>query len=862
MSFLEKLRSKLYTKNEYGVVYQDPLARLTDDEVTKVAAETGIKTDVHRMCVNCQLRQLLKYKGMKIKDDETGEMTEVKNFTIPCKFVPKNMPPELVVKYQELLESGRDPEIAQKILMAAIDPVAWAELAFGFNDEEEEWHLRSYQKEQLRCTSNRIVVREGRRCLRKGTPILLKDGNWRRIEDLRPGDEVVTHRNGKPASSKVSYLFNNGIKDLYRITFDSGIQLDITSNHPLYTLYAGKRKFLDLENGLAVGQLVGTIRSTKYNDIGWSQIVDIKHIGRDRSYDIEILGDHSFVANGIVTANSGKTFIMALKILWYAFNKKISKGRNTDGELIEVGPEIMIVTPFQTQLTVIFNEMEKLLKRNGDLVNEVVKSSGASLYTKTPNFKMTFRNGTVISGFVSGVGTKSDGSGGGTMRGSTAQVIYLDEMDLITDETIEKVIKPILLSDLKGEVVLIATSTPIGKRSFFYRWCLKSPDWKEDHLPSTVLPQWHRVKKLLLADTTREGIMTELMAEFIDSEYGVFKPTHIHRARRAYRYEDVSDPIWWRDNFQIKPDSQNIIKCMGIDWNKNAGTEYVIVGYLPHLHIYAVLDAINIPASEYSGMKWKETVISLNIKWQPDYIYADEGFGMTLIEDLLVFANGLKMKPKKTNFDLETIKLTDRLKAFNFSSKVELRNPVDNSTFDKPAKEFLVENSQRLFEDSGSKGAGVIWIPEDEDVLIKQLMNYVILKTHASTGKPIYGPENSAIGDHRLDALMLALGGISIETGLYGISNLAFSGLKVDPNYDFNKERTKSSDEGLSPMKMIQERLKARRGSSETSRSSFNKHGRNPWDNLPQNNSNYDPDREPIGTKRRTPSSNKYRRSF
>jgi hypothetical protein len=60
-------------------------------------------------------------------------------------------------------------------------------------------------------------------------------------------------------------------------------------------------------------------------------------------------------------------------------------------------------------------------------------------------------------------------------------------------------------------------------------------------------------------------------------------------------------------------------------------------------------------------------------------------------------------------------------------------------------------------------------------VLKKQLENYVILKRHATTGKPIYGPESAEIADHRLDALISALGAYTLELGAYSKNNLAMS---------------------------------------------------------------------------------------
>ena len=208
---MDKRLKELYKTNEYGYTHQDPAASLPEELIQEFAKKHNLNTDAHRTCISCQLRQVDKY----------GE------FKVSCDFIKKGLPKGSSAKAKEIaMQSDIPLERAKKILLATIDPVAWAELMFGFNDDDPVWHIRDYQKEQLRCSSQRTVVREGRR--------------------------------------------------------------------------------------------------------------------------------------------SGKTFIIALKLIYYIFNLRLKKGRDSGGKELFAGPEIMIVTPYQAQLTNIFNEMEKLLKRNNE----------------------------------------------------------------------------------------------------------------------------------------------------------------------------------------------------------------------------------------------------------------------------------------------------------------------------------------------------------------------------------------------------------------------------------------------------------------------------------------------------------------
>jgi hypothetical protein len=427
---LQSIKKKLYTENEYGYEYQDTGARLDEEDIAYLASKYEIKTDVHRMCVNCQARQIIKYKGEKFDDDY-----KVDRFQVPCDYAAGTLPPGSKQVLDKLItQKQMDAKRALMVLKSTVDPVAWCEMMFNFNDDtkgtNEEWYLRPYQKEQLRCSSLRLVIREGRR--------------------------------------------------------------------------------------------------------------------------------------------AGKTFCMALKLIYLVFNRMVSKGRDSDGNPIKTGPEIMIITPFQSQITNIFNEMEKLLKRNGDLSKEVTTGTGGSLYVKTPFLRMEFSNGAKISGFVSGIGNKTDGSGGGTMRGQNANIIYLDEMDMIPDEVIDKVIMPILLTD-KG-VMMISTSTPIGKRARFFNWCLRNGRFKEDYFPSSVLgDKWEAIKREIEAENTKEGFAAEYMAEFIEGGHGVFKATYVQAARADYLYEHTSQYDFWHHQAGVS-ETTELIKVMGIDWNKNAGS--------------------------------------------------------------------------------------------------------------------------------------------------------------------------------------------------------------------------------------------------------------------------------------------------
>jgi hypothetical protein len=118
--------------------------------------------------------------------------------------------------------------------------------------------------------------------------------------------------------------------------------------------------------------------------------------------------------------------------------------------------------------------------------------------------------------------------------------------------------------------------------------------------------------------------------------------------------------------------------------------------------------------------------------------------------------------------------LYDIVKGYEFAGMISIRDPSSGQIIKKPAKDFLVQNSVRRFEE------GVIHIPIDELILPKQLFNYIVGRV-SNTGQRIYAQSNPSIGDHRLDAFNLALIGYKLEMSDFSleadmVTNVRYAG--------------------------------------------------------------------------------------
>ena len=75
-----------------------------------------------------------------------------------------------------------------------------------------------------------------RRCVDENTLILMGDGNYKKIKDIKIGDTVQSFNKYKSSEPKeVTNIFDNGYKKTYQITSMHGYVLNVTENHPVLT---------------------------------------------------------------------------------------------------------------------------------------------------------------------------------------------------------------------------------------------------------------------------------------------------------------------------------------------------------------------------------------------------------------------------------------------------------------------------------------------------------------------------------------------------------------------------------------------------------------------------------------------------
>ena len=312
---------------------------------------------------------------------------------------------------------------------------------------------------------------------------------------------------------------------------------------------------------------------------------------------------------------AGKTWGECMSILHYCLTTEIHTGKDAEGNDVYRGPQVLVATPFLSQIELIFGIVDTMVSRN--------KAIRVIRRVKTPFHSIEFSNGSKIQGFTTGTNSKQEA---GTVLGQAADVILLDEVDRMDTADITRAIRPIQITS--PNVRLMVSSTPTGKREWFYNRSMADARFKEFFFPSTILPHWEEVKEEAEADGTHEHFLTEYMALFIAQIAGVYQPAYIAAAETAYTYNQ-REPYIGPDGIQIPIHQRNSTwyYTMGVDWNTNAGTEIIVVGMdRTTMHCWAV-DALNVPKQDWQQTKAVDAIVKMNAKWTPDFVYVDRGYG-------------------------------------------------------------------------------------------------------------------------------------------------------------------------------------------------------------------------------------------
>ncbi|KAF0283622.1 replicative DNA helicase [Spiribacter roseus] len=147
--------------------------------------------------------------------------------------------------------------------------------------------------------NKRPIMSDLRECVTGDTRVMLADGSRRPIESLvgqQPEVLTIDHQ-GMLATAQSDLVWEVGRRRIFRINLASGRSIRCTSRHRLRTLW-GWRRVEDIRCDDALQCLAS-------DDLFWDRVVSIEDAGEETVYDLTVPETQCWLADGIVSHNSG-----------------------------------------------------------------------------------------------------------------------------------------------------------------------------------------------------------------------------------------------------------------------------------------------------------------------------------------------------------------------------------------------------------------------------------------------------------------------------------------------------------------------------------------------------------------------------
>lgn len=412
----------------------------------------------------------------------------------------------------------------------------------------------------------------------------------------------------------------------------------------------------------------------------------------------------------------GKSYSLAMLILWYAYTNKDAR--------------VIVISPMKTQVGLLFEAIQEF-REEAPLVDEAIKRA-----VTAPQYEMEFTNGSTVRFFTSGMksGGKAD-----VARGQEGDLIVLDEMDYMGPEDLVALMAMLQTTSKKKTTrkALVGASTPTGLQSKFWEWNTKPESGFEAFwFPSYCNPEWTQETEdeMRMFYSDPNHYRHEIEADWGEPAAGVYPRHALDRAFVA---------PGWPYKLEYNPESHYI---MGVDWDKyGAGVNLVILeicgrNYEDERCAGKIRLAFReeIIKGEFTYTAAVDRILYLDSVFHMDWIYVDRGAGEMQLE--VIKKRGME-DPRANN-------IHKRVKGFQFSESKEVRDPFTKQPEKKEIKAFMVDNLYRMLEEDQ------LIFSEDDDEMYFQLISYVVIRNSAY-GKPIFGPGGQAV-DHAHDALILA----------------------------------------------------------------------------------------------------------
>ena len=481
-------------------------------------------------------------------------------------------------------------------------------------------------------------------------------------------------------------------------------------------------------------RLMSTLPGTSYEDV--RELFDKAYWGNRHLKLIDKFGEKvPFVPRSYQEENLRCTAYFKVDRWGRGMGKSVT-GQVDDLHTVFTTPNYphLIACPGKSLAEKWFNDIKSHIENDPELKKCLLSSKQA------PFYQFVLTNGSSISIFTTG---SESGRDSASIRGQSPFKVRIDEQDLLNEgdyTALGPLWRRFKHSKFSG------SSTPTGKRENFFDMCRNFPTYKEFFFPIKLHPDYTPEFERLcrMEARTEANYNHEFEAEFGDQVGGVFRNEYVDLAKRHYKYSD----------HKYNPDWKYF---MGIDWNgQGTGTRYRVVGFNPATKKRTVVYHTFVDGSTQASY---ERLRDLNQIWHCDEVVIDRGHGHVQEEQIIKIGmmskDPIEQRLAKARFvDFGAKLLTNKITP-NRNYAVS----VQDMEKERPAKPFIVEGAVMCLEE------GLFEFSDEDKLLEDQLRAYRVKKYSPHGWANTY--ECGNVGDHDLDALMLALLGIELKYGLF-----------------------------------------------------------------------------------------------
>lgn len=164
-----------------------------------------------------------------------------------------------------------------------------------------------------------ILQESGGLCLSGDTELInASSGEKFLLKDAKEGVllQTINENSYKTENKKIKKVFRNGLKKVFNVKLNNGLEIKSTVNHKFLTERGWKKlKDLNINDYIAtplkinkqkcdaINKNLNLKKLSKNLELNWVKINDILHVGIEEVYDLEIEDNHNYLANNIIVHN-------------------------------------------------------------------------------------------------------------------------------------------------------------------------------------------------------------------------------------------------------------------------------------------------------------------------------------------------------------------------------------------------------------------------------------------------------------------------------------------------------------------------------------------------------------------------------